>query len=420
MKFSESPRDHWPVFGVSFPRMRMTTASLLTGILLLNGLWFSSCRTTPPPPEEAAETDLPKATLAPPQELTIPPPPPEEPLPPAVGRREAVRQVHRALPRDLRPLRTPRGLPLALWDFEADGQPECIVVAGPARGLSEPEFQQLADPSRLFAEGAQAVAFHLVLFTSRRGDFEPLQVVALGEHLVFEGLLAAPLGPHPDTPLIVTAAFLTPEGKEIELLVFDDPAAAPTYRRRLSETLTTGFQLGDIDGDGLEDLVVIERAMEEGTGYETFLTWHRWNGRSFREHRTTNVVRNLNGFLARLREQLLDQRPAELLARTLHPGVLAAFRSRGLAPEEIVLRTLGLEPEELPGVPAVREVVYPPILENPFSSTDRVGWFFELSFRIVDSGGSSYIATTRLYMLANPFSDRQFVLAPPGTAPPVR
>jgi len=383
----------------------------------VSGLWFSGCRSTPALPEEAVETDLPRTTLAPPQALIDLPPPPEEPRPPAVGRREALRQVYRAFPRDLRPLRTPRGLPLALWDFGADALPECIAVAGPGKGLSEAEFQRLADPSRLFTEGVEAVAFHLVLFTSREGAFAPLQVLALGDHLVFDSLQATPLGPEPDTPLIVTAAFLTPEGKEVELLVFHDPSAAPSYRRRLSETLATRFQLGDIDGDEIKDLVLIERAMEEGTGYETFLTWHRWNGRTFREHRTTNVVRNLNGFLGRLREQLLNQRSAEFLARTLHPGALEALRSRGLAPEEIVLRTLGLETEELPGVPTVREIVYPPILENPFTSTDRVGWFFELSFRMVDSVGSSYIATTRLYMLANPFSDRQFVLAPPAESP---
>ena len=56
--------------------------------------------------------------------------------------------------------------------------------------------------------------------------------------------------------------------------------------------------------------------------------------------------------------------------------------------------------------------MYPPILENPFTSSDRVGWYFEFSFRIIDSAGSSYIATTRVYMLANPFAERQFALAP--------
>jgi hypothetical protein len=36
-----------------------------------------------------------------------------------------------------------------------------------------------------------------------------------------------------------------------------------------------------------------------------------------------------------------------------------------------------------------------------------------LSFRIVDSSGGSYIATTRVYLLRNPFGERQFGLAPP-------
>jgi hypothetical protein len=93
--------------------------------------------------------------------------------------------------------------------------------------------------------------------------------------------------------------------------------------------------------------------------------------------------------------------------------VLERLRGRGLESEAIVLATLGLEPTELAQLPELREIVFPPILENPFASPDAIGAYFVLSFRMVDSAGSSYIANTRVYLLHNPFGVRQFALAPP-------
>ncbi|MBN1836059.1 MAG: hypothetical protein JW820_09435 [Spirochaetales bacterium] len=320
--------------------------------------------------------------------------------------------MYRGLPGGLRPLRTARGLQFALHDLDGDSQPECFAAAAATKGMSDAELQQLGDPSRLFEEDAQSAAFSLVLFTSRGGALEPLGVVSLGDHLVFEQLRATPVGPGETGPLILTAGFLTPEGKQHELLVFDDLSGKPRHRRTLSETLSNRFQLRDIDGDGIQDLVLFERAMEEGTGYETFLSWYRWDGRGFREHRTTNVVRNLKSFLDRLQEQLLERRLSELLSKSIHPDALERLREREPSTEAAILEALGLEPAELPRLPEAREIIYPPILENPFASADSLGWFFELSFRIVDSAGISYIASTRVYMLANPFGERQFALVP--------
>ena len=83
--------------------------------------------------------------------------------------------------------------------------------------------------------------------------------------------------------------------------------------------------------------------MEEGTGYETFLTWHRWNGKTFYEYRTTNVVRNLNTFLRSTKELLLEGRYNEFISYGVDPLRAAALKKAGLKDSEIALRSLGIK-----------------------------------------------------------------------------
>jgi hypothetical protein len=62
--------------------------------------------------------------------------------------------------------------------------------------------------------------------------------------------------------------------------------------------------------------------------------------------------------------------------------------------------------------PSLREVVFPPLLEDPFTSEDEEGSSFEITYRMIDLNGTSYIAKARLYMPTNPFNDRQFAFSP--------
>jgi hypothetical protein len=383
----------------------MTTVGLVAGLALLG------CASAPVAPQSPPGSDLPQASLPVPTTEEEAFPPPAEPVPPAIGKAEAIRQAQRLMPRGLRPLRAPGGAPILVYDPEGDAGLECLAVAVPAAGLSPDELTRLSDPSRLFEEGAAPVGFQLVLFGGQGENLELLRVLPLGEHLVFEALRAGPLSRQAAFPLVVTVSFLTPDGRETELLAFDRPGGPPRYHRSLTETLSASSYLEDIDGDGVQDLVLSERAMEEGTGYETFLTWCRWNGSEFRQYRTINVVRNLNAFLAGLRERILDQRVSEVLARAILPQELERLRGRGLGPQAILVKTLGLDPAGLPALKELREIVFPPILENPFVSADAIGSYFVLSFRIVDSTGGSYIGSTRVYLLRNPFGERQFGLA---------
>ncbi len=335
---------------------------------------------------------------------------PVEPAPPTPSRREVARQMSRQLPAGLRPLVLGGELALLLVDLAQTGHPDGLCLAVDAGDIDQPDVGALADPARLYAPDRRPVGFHLVLFQDRQGTFEPAGDYDLGHHYVYDALHAVPLHRSRPLPVVVTAAFLSPEGRERELLIFSREGP-PVWRTALRETLSSRVTLTDVDGDGTLDLLKRETAMEAGTGYETFLTWLRWNGAAFREVRTVTVVRALKAFLGGWEERLLSGDLAGLLDQVGRPHDLKRWRGE-LGDSQIAVLLFGLQDGEALSHP-VRNVVFPEILENPFTAHDRRGSFFRLTFRIVDSAGFSYLGRTRVYMAANPFGTRQFFLLPP-------
>jgi hypothetical protein len=127
---------------------------------------------------------------------------------------------------------------------------------------------------------------------------------------------------------------------------------------------------------------------------------------------TRNVLRSLRSFLASVREALLSgdlRRLAELAGEGRE---LARLRARGLQEGEALAALLGLKSAGLQELPRVTEAVFPQILEDPFSIRDPNGLYCELTYRLVDENGLAYLPTARLYMLRNPFGDRQFAFRP--------
>jgi len=392
---------------------RYFTVSLLFLTLLISGCLDGKTPEQPPeqPPktqEEAPQTSLPAPDETEAEEVK----PEEEPSPPEIGYYEAVRQISRLYPDDLQPLTVQRRVPIILHDLDKDQHPECFSLGIPSQGIDAEEMSRLSDSSRLFQEDNAPVAFTLLLFANNQGNFRRIKVLDLGERYVFEHLRRTTLYSNRSLPVIITVSFQTVEGREVELLVFDNASGLPRARRSLAETLSTQYRLEDIDGDGMIDLFIKEKAMEEGTGFETFLTWHRWNGRDFVEYQTQNIVRNLNTFLASATELLLVGELKDSVSFLVDPSMVGDLRRKGWGDGKILIRTLGLEELGLQEFPTLREVVFPPVLEDPFTSEDEGGSYFVITYRMIDVNGTSYIAKARLYMSTNPFKDRQFVFAP--------
>jgi len=390
----------------------------LTLFLLLFILLLGSCRSSgtvkeppvdgPGAPDESPQTSLP----APDETEAVTVKPVEEPAPPEIGYYEAVRQISRLYPQDLQPLAIRGRIAIILHDLDNDQHPECLSLGVPSRGIDSAEMTSLVDSSRLFQQDNEPISFSLLVFTNDQGNFRRLKTLNLGEHTVFECFRGKPLYANRSLPVIVTASFQTVEGREVELLVFDNAGGLPRYRHTLQETLSTQYRLVDIDENGMIDLFVKERAIEEGTGFETFLTWYRWNGRDFVEYRSTNVVRNLNTFLASATELLLTGELGQITSFLLEPASIRTLERKGWSDHKILIHTLGLEDMGIEKFPSLREVVFPPLLEDPFPGEEEKGSSFEITYRMIDLNGTSYIAKARLCMPTNPFKERQFAFCP--------
>jgi hypothetical protein len=392
--------------------VRYFTASLLLLTLLISGCLDGR---TPEQPQEqpGIQEEAPQTSLPPPDETEAEDvKPAEEPSPPEIGYYEAVRQISRLYPDGLQPLTVRGRIPIILHDLDKDQHPECFSLGIPTEGIDAKEAAQLGDSSRLFQEESTPVAFTLLIFANDQGNFRRLKILDLGERYVFEHLRRTTLYSNRSVPVIITVSFQTVEGRDVELLVFDNPSGLPRARRSLAETLSTQYRLEDIDGNGMIDLSVKEKAIEEGTGFETFLTWNRWNGRDFVEYQTQNIVRNLNTFLASATELLLAGELRDTVSFLVDPSTVRDLRRKGWGDSKILIRTLGLEKLGLKEFPTLREVVFPPVLEDPFTSEDKDGSYFAITYRMIDMNGTSYITEAHLYMSTNPFKVRQFAFAP--------
>jgi hypothetical protein len=398
--------------------------------LPLLALLLAGCASAPPPqtlppgtaaPAESASVASEQAEERPEASLPVPQgdgaaalKPSPVPVPPELSAYEALRQAARLLPQELKLLTVGGRVPLLLHDFNGDGNPECLAVAVRGRELKPADLEALSQSSRLFDSEAPAVGFVLLFYGNSQGSLRRPQASDLGERQVFESLKRTSLYKNRSNPLVVTVSFLNLEGREQVLLVFDGTGGVPRYRTILMESLAVRSWLEDIDGDGMLDILARERALEEGFGYETFLTWSRWNGRAYVEAGSRNVLRGLRNYLEAVRRDLFAGNERALLELATEAKEVQRLRARGMSERAALLHLLGLGSGGPTELPRVREVIFPEILEDPFISQDRFGTYFPLTYRITDENGAVYLPSTRLYMLHNPFAERQFAFRPAG------
>ena len=167
----------------------------------------------------------------------------------------------------------------------------------------------------------------------------------------------------------------------------------------------------DIDGDAILDVVTREQVLESGGRVETYLTWYRWNGKTFEEQASTTVVRNLVGFLTSVRTLVFEGDPGRLVSYAVASDAADALRREDLDDEGIILRVLGME-EGKDILNNIRDIIFPEIREDPFGRSDEVGSPFDLPIRVIDAQGRSSFARAVVYMLRNPFAERQFAFYP--------
>lgn len=198
----------------------------------------------------------------------------------------------------------------------------------------------ISDMSRLFSE---AYPFYLGLFLRNRDGLVSMYRIPLGKWFVFEGFRGMLLDDDRSMPFAVDISFQTHEGRERQLVSFSRYNSFSFFSMKNSISITT--ETRDIDEDGILDIVEWRRVFEEGTGYETFLTWFKWDGSKFSQHAGTNIVRNLNGYLQTLGNLLAIGKWEQAVSLAV-PRDEPADLEKSLTTEELILRLFPALPKE--------------------------------------------------------------------------
>ncbi|HUX19999.1 MAG TPA: hypothetical protein VMW69_02095 [Spirochaetia bacterium] len=294
----------------------------------------------------------------------------------------------------------------------ATENPEVFAVFVDVATEADAEVATLSDFSRLFKPELNPVEFSLVQFNQADGRLHRMRSFPLGKYMVFESLRIVPIRKGFDMPFAASVTFQTQEGSDD---VWETFSQSGTSQITLQQTLSRSPIVEDIDGDGYLDIIIKERGIEEGTGYETFLTWYKWDGTAYKEYQTTNIVRNLRDFLSSAAELLSSDKIDEFFRASIPAGELDALKSEGQSPEEIFKMIFHLIPSspDNPNLPlsdigAIERVIFPNIFENPFTEQDERGYSFPMTVRMVSDDGASHFYAAKVYMHRNPFIAPQF------------
>ncbi|WP_455381252.1 hypothetical protein, partial [Salinispira pacifica] len=342
------------------------------------------------------------------------------PAPPPLSSKELIELAAQHNRPGLLPVRkngTPTGVAA---DVNGDGLSDVVLLEVAAAAPAEAEFSLLSRLSRLFTQ-AKPTSYFLEVFLQRGGEVHFAQSIALGRKAVLEGLKALPLrtkqieGP-PVPPVAIVASFQGREGGEQEWTVFS--ADGRHSRLSLANTPTMHSVVRDIDGDGLLDVMVFHTGVEAGIGYETLVTWYRYQNGAYEDHGSTNIVRNLRRFLDTARKLLAESNWRGFLDHAVAPERLAELLKRYGSTDSTVgaLFTPVTDTQTGRTTPAfdyfepgrtIENVVFPDILENPFPDPDRSS-SFSMTVRIVCCDGESHFYSATVSLMPNPFGSREF------------
>jgi hypothetical protein len=300
-----------------------------------------------------------------------------------------------------------------MYDLDKNGYDDVFILSVDVALRDEASFSRLSDFSRLFKEGELPVDFFLSVFLQSNGKLVWMYRIPIGRKMVLDRLEPLTLVKGKIFPFGVSAVFQTPDGFEKEWVIFSNYNKFSFFT--VKESLSVHSITDDIDGDGVLDVVIAEQGFEEGTGYETYLTWYRWNGREFKEWKHANIVRSLSRYFEDLGKRIAAKDYKAASALMTPPDTYRSQEREGLSDFDIFASHLEVmnetDPEsvflEIRDRRVVR-VVFPEVLENPFTVNEGGGWVFPVTMRFVCEDGSSCLFRARVMMHRNPFSERQF------------
>ena len=309
-----------------------------------------------------------------------------------------------------------------------DKRDDILVVYlsnGEDREAGEADFSRYSNISRLYEDEDTSFQCHIIHFSVTDKGLVPENRYSFGKHKVLEDIRELRIKKNSAFPFAVILRFQSVEGLEEKWLIFTEEHVT---RFHMKETFSNHSIVTDVDGDGTEDIVFFNKVFEEGTGYETFITWYRWNGRDFVEHKTINIVRNLREFLSKIKTIVIEEQCREFIETALRPEDVKRAKQDAVSYRELCSRVFvpvekgdEQQEEEQTDSPSEREainpflteekeildIIYPEIMENPFMVEGVREELFLLQMRVVTMEGS-YLYRAKLAMPVNPFSGQQF------------
>ena len=297
-------------------------------------------------------------------------------------------------------------------DLDQNGYRDAFFLVVKNRENLNAGFSNLSNVSHLLKNDRQPVDFFLAVYLQLQGGMISMFRIPIGSGVVIGEFSIVAIKEGAVLPLGINISFQTVKGIDREWIIFSSYNKFSLFS--LAENISAYSDSYDIDGDKIIDIVDWEDGLEEGTGYETYLTWYKWNGREYREYLSTNIVRNLNGFLEQSRLYLSFEQMDEFFRYSLSQKDHKDYRDSGQSFSDWLHRIFRPVPgsnsdkDELEDCGKFRSIVFPQIFENPYSPGNKTLHICNINVRFVCSDGYSFIRTARIQMNPNPFRKPQF------------
>ncbi|MFW5715463.1 MAG: hypothetical protein ACOCXF_03665 [bacterium] len=286
----------------------------------------------------------------------------------------------------------------------------------------------LADMSRLFSEEIRPHKFYLAFFLRTPDGLVSMYRIPLGSWFVFEDFQGYQLNDRRAMPYAVSISFQTHEGKESQWVCFSDYNQFSFFTLKNSISVTS--EIRDINDNGFVDILEWRKVFEEGTGYETFLTWYKWDGKKYAQHETSNIVRNLNQFLHNTSTLLSLGKWSQAFSLVLPDEQYRSLMDKNISFGSLFIRLFPSQPERDEtesiddaqlkakidqGERVFNSVIVPRVLENPFAGEKQgiqPDYRTRFSIRFILRDGSSSVRECSIRMNENPFADAQYFIEP--------
>jgi hypothetical protein len=281
----------------------------------------------------------------------------------------------------------------------------------------------LSDFERLFDPSAENIPFSVEVFSLMSNGSVQTESLEAGDFRLLNSYSQLPFPQGHNSPHGLSLVFPDAEGQRNIWLLF---SGGKHSLFSFYERTNTRALIKDIDRDGMFDLLLFEDIFEDSSGYETYITWHKWDGATFVKHRSTNTIRRLRSFFESSRQLLLARSWQRFFDYTLLPQEAQSAETQD--PAQTFRRFFRLQDDAVPqsvSGPSVYEILFPReieksllsgvvlpnVVENPFPLGKDGPRSFPFTIRI-NSAGDNHFFSARLAMPENPFDGKMFYFLP--------